>query len=57
MTSGNGANKTYTLYNPTRIAPKRGLWKQTIKFALDTHRLSAHGRWWWWWSTSFNIYL
>jgi len=31
------------LYSLTRIAQERGLWKQMIKFALDTYRLSAHG--------------
>ena len=36
MTSKNGANKTYRAYNLTRIAQERGLWKQMIKFAVDT---------------------
>jgi len=31
------------LYSLTRIEEERGLWKQMIKFALDTYRLSAHG--------------
>jgi len=35
------------LYSLTTSALVQKFWKQTIKFALDTYRFSAHGSWWW----------